>query len=239
MIVNPKPLSFRYSLLLSLVIHFCVLIFWGLSLPKSKPLKKMEFVVSLQSNDSPKVNVRQVTEVPPVVQPKEPVKKNKKKDADSVKPSFIKKVEKSKEQATQASTDVKQEDASVSNQITTNSVSQQAVTNEKNTQTQSSVKVDKKIKDDYGDILGRHIAKFKYYPKYAEMHRIQGHVILELVFDEAGQLVSTQISRSSGDSMLDAAARNMVKSAMPLPLPIGSLKGKAFSMFVPIEFLLN
>lgn len=237
---NARPISFGYSLLLSLIFHLCVFLFLGLSLPQRNSLKKMEFVVSLQSNDAPKVNVQQATEVAPVSQPvAEQAKRLKKKIPQPPKHSLIKEIEKSQELATQAPPDSKPEDAPASNQEKNNTALQQSTASEKSAQTQSPVKIDKKVKDDYGDILGRHIAKFKYYPKYAEMHRIQGRVILELIFDEAGQLISTQVSKSSGDSLLDAAAKDMVKKSLPLPLPMGSLKNKSFSMYVPIEFLLN
>lgn len=91
----------------------------------------------------------------------------------------------------------------------------------------------------YGDMLTRQIAKYKQYPRIAQMRGWEGEVILELQLDANGVLTSSRIYQSSNRESLDQQALEMVKKASPFPLPPASLRGRSFSILVPVSFRLD
>ena len=91
----------------------------------------------------------------------------------------------------------------------------------------------------YGDMLTRHIDKYKQYPRIAQMRNWEGDVLLELQLDANGNLTSSRIYTSSGKESLDNQALEMVKKASPFPVPPASLRGRAFTIMVPIKFRLD
>lgn len=93
--------------------------------------------------------------------------------------------------------------------------------------------------NDFSNILARHIAKFKMYPKIAQMRGWQGELVLEVKLSGDGTLISSKIVRGSGFDVLDAEGLDMVKRASPFPLPPEILEGKSFSILVPIRFKLE
>jgi len=93
--------------------------------------------------------------------------------------------------------------------------------------------------NDFSNILARHIAKFKMYPKIAQMRGWQGELILEVKLNGDGVLISSKIVKGSGFDVLDNEGLEMVKRASPFPVPPEILKGKSFSILVPIRFKLE
>ncbi len=67
----------------------------------------------------------------------------------------------------------------------------------------------------------------------------QGIVRVELQIDATGNVTSTTIAESSGFEILDKQALEMVRKASPLPLPPESLRGKEFTIVVPVSFKLE
>jgi len=94
-------------------------------------------------------------------------------------------------------------------------------------------------RNQYGDMLTRHIDKYKQYPRIAQMRNWEGDVLLELQLDANGNLTSSRIYTSSGKESLDNQALEMVKKASPFPVPPASLRGRAFTIMVPIKFRLD
>ena len=92
---------------------------------------------------------------------------------------------------------------------------------------------------DFSHILARHIAKFKMYPKIAQMRGWQGELVLEVKLNGDGALISSKIVKGSGFDVLDNEGLEMVKRASPFPVPPEILKGKSFSILVPIRFKLE
>jgi protein TonB len=93
--------------------------------------------------------------------------------------------------------------------------------------------------NDFSNILARHIAKFKLYPKIAQMRGWQGELVLEVKLNGDGALISSKIIKGSGFDVLDNEGLEMVKRASPFPVPPEILKGKSFSILVPIRFKLE
>jgi protein TonB len=93
--------------------------------------------------------------------------------------------------------------------------------------------------NEFSNLLARHIAKFKLYPKIAQMRGWQGDIILEIKLNGNGELMSSKIVKGSGFDVLDNEGLEMVKRASPFPVPPEILKGKSFTILVPIRFKLE
>lgn len=91
----------------------------------------------------------------------------------------------------------------------------------------------------YNSMLWGKIAKYKLYPKIAQMRGWQGEVIVELLVDGNGKLKSKKIISSSGYDVLDKQALEMIERAAPFPAPPEVLRNSSFSITVPIPFKLE
>ncbi len=93
--------------------------------------------------------------------------------------------------------------------------------------------------ESYSSLLANAIAKYKQYPKIAQMRGWQGTVIADLEIDSKGSVISTKIKKSSTYEVLDNEALEMIRKASPFPAPPESLRGKNFNVLVPISFKLE
>jgi protein TonB len=93
--------------------------------------------------------------------------------------------------------------------------------------------------NDYSSLLAAAIAKYKQYPKIAQMRGWQGLVIIELQLNPQGGVIYSQIKKSSGYDVLDQEALEMIKRASPFPQPPEALRSKNFTVLVPISFKLE
>ena len=93
--------------------------------------------------------------------------------------------------------------------------------------------------ESYSSLLANAIAKFKQYPKIAQMRGWQGTVIADLEIDSKGSVISVKIKKSSSYEVLDNEALEMIKKASPFPPPPDNLRGKNFNVLVPISFKLE
>jgi protein TonB len=94
-------------------------------------------------------------------------------------------------------------------------------------------------KSQYGNTLGRAIAKHKQYPKIAAMRGWQGDCLLDLKLDGNGNVLSASVKESSGYEALDNQALEMVRKASPFPAPPEALRGRSFNITVPVSFKLE
>ena len=94
-------------------------------------------------------------------------------------------------------------------------------------------------RNQYGSLLAREIAKYKQYPKVAQMRGWQGDVMLELHLDSNGNVLSAKVHDSSSYEVLDKQTLEMVKKASPFPLPPEALRGRSFTILVPVSFRLE
>jgi protein TonB len=93
--------------------------------------------------------------------------------------------------------------------------------------------------ESYSSLLANAIAKYKQYPKIAQMRGWQGTVIADLEIDSKGTVISIKIKKSSTYEVLDNEAFEMIRKASPFPAPPESLRGKNFNVLVPISFKLE
>ena len=93
--------------------------------------------------------------------------------------------------------------------------------------------------ESYSSLLANAIAKYKQYPKIAQMRGWQGTVIADLEIDSKGTVISIKIKKSSTYEVLDNEALEMIRKASPFPAPPESLWGKNFNVLVPISFKLE
>jgi protein TonB len=94
-------------------------------------------------------------------------------------------------------------------------------------------------RNQYGNELANALAKYKQYPKIAQMRGYQGDVLVEVQMDSNGNVTSSKIHQSSGYESLDNQALEMVKKASPLPPPPYALRGRSFNVLVPVSFHLQ
>jgi protein TonB len=93
--------------------------------------------------------------------------------------------------------------------------------------------------ESYSSLLANAIAKYKQYPKIAQMRGWQGTVVADLEIDTKGAVISIKIKKSSTYEVLDNEALEMIKKASPFPAPPEILRGKNFNVLVPISFKLE
>lgn len=92
---------------------------------------------------------------------------------------------------------------------------------------------------EYGNLLGRAIAKHKQYPRIAQTRGWQGDVLLDLKLDGNGKVLSATIREGSGYEVLDKQALEMVNKASPFPAPPEALRNRTFNITVPVSFKLE
>lgn len=96
-------------------------------------------------------------------------------------------------------------------------------------------------KADYGwlgQMLRTRVEQLKHYPHIARANRWEGRVVLRAVIGETGQLVDLTVVESSGHSVLDDAALEVLKNAAPLTLP-QPLGRSQVAVQVPISYRLR
>lgn len=84
--------------------------------------------------------------------------------------------------------------------------------------------------------IALHLDRFKRYPAGAPAELSRGEVVLQLVVERTGRVVSSHVVRSSGFPILDAAAMAMLERAAPLPRPTVDVPGETFVLTAPIVF---
>jgi TonB family protein len=78
------------------------------------------------------------------------------------------------------------------------------------------------------------LAAAQLYP--AKPRGVQGVVSVAFTIDRHGDLVSSRIVKSSGSTVLDAEAIDLIKRAAPLPAPPADIPDSDLSFVVPIRF---
>jgi periplasmic protein TonB len=91
----------------------------------------------------------------------------------------------------------------------------------------------------YGQTLSKLLARNQSYPRLAQIRRWEGKVQLRVFVAKKGTITHVVITQSSGYEVLDQRAVEMVKEANPLPDMPESLRGREFSIVVPVLFRLE
>lgn len=84
-----------------------------------------------------------------------------------------------------------------------------------------------------------HLNRYKRYPPSARATRQEGVVSLRFTMDRQGHVLSFEIAKTSGSTVLDREAQELLKRAEPLPpIPI-AFKRETLDLVVPVEFFLR
>jgi protein TonB len=85
------------------------------------------------------------------------------------------------------------------------------------------------------EIARRH----KRYPRIAQDNNWEGRVELRIVFAESGAMSALTVKKSTGRAVLDEEAQAMIRSAQPHVALPPALRGRAFTLEIPVEFSLK
>ena len=91
----------------------------------------------------------------------------------------------------------------------------------------------------YRTALIAEAARYKRYPRFARDNGWEGRVEVRMTIGPDGEIASLRVVRGSGFSILDEQAREMVRSAKPQTLIPEGLRGRSFSVDVPVIFSLR
>jgi protein TonB len=104
--------------------------------------------------------------------------------------------------------------------------------------TSTSTKENKREKEEYLKLIIAELEKHKKYPLIARRLGIEGTVTVEFVVKKDGSLKYVKIVSSSGNSILDSAAKKLVKACHFPPLP-ADFKEDSFKVKIPIHYKLQ
>ncbi len=89
----------------------------------------------------------------------------------------------------------------------------------------------------FAELLAR-LNRFKRYPAELRKEKIEGRVVMKFTIEADGRVIAASVQTSSGNRALDAAARQMVASASPLPAIPDALRKSRLTLSVPVEYSL-
>jgi len=91
----------------------------------------------------------------------------------------------------------------------------------------------------YTKSLSEMFARYKEYPRIAELRGWEGSVTMRLRVAPSGRLIAAELYKSSGYDALDKQAMTMVTRAAVLPVPPEGLNAAEVPVLVPINFRLE
>jgi protein TonB len=91
----------------------------------------------------------------------------------------------------------------------------------------------------YGQSISKEIKRYQKYPPLAQRRGWEGTAEVHLQIAADGKVTSVTLGKSSGRSVLDEEALNMVRRASPLPQAPQNLRGRQLTVTVPIVFKLQ
>ncbi len=79
----------------------------------------------------------------------------------------------------------------------------------------------------------------KRYPDAAQSAGQQDVIVVRIVLDRQGRVLSSEIRQSQGYALLDGEVAALVRRASPLPKPPDEVAGDRISLLVPVEFRIK
>ena len=86
----------------------------------------------------------------------------------------------------------------------------------------------------YNALVFGHLQRFKRYPTAA--HGASGTVLVQFALNRAGEVISSEVSKSSGNSVLDHEALDILHRASPFPPFPAAKPGTQDSYIAPVNF---
>jgi protein TonB len=86
----------------------------------------------------------------------------------------------------------------------------------------------------YNALVFGHLQKFKRYPPAA--HGASGTVLVKFALNRAGEVISSEVSKSSGNGVLDREALDILRRASPFPAFPVAKPGTEDSYIAPVAF---
>lgn len=83
------------------------------------------------------------------------------------------------------------------------------------------------------------LERYKRYPRLAQEQRQEGTVYLRFTMDRSGRVLSSQIEKGSGYSLLDDEVAGLIQRAQPLPAPPPEISGAQITLTLPVQFFLR
>lgn len=91
----------------------------------------------------------------------------------------------------------------------------------------------------YEELLFAWMNRHKQYPMLAQRRGLQGSGSVRVRIDRDGRVLERSLTRSTGETMLDQAALDMVRRASPFPPVPEEYAGASFEFVAPIEYRLR
>lgn len=89
---------------------------------------------------------------------------------------------------------------------------------------------------DYLAVVMAWLERHKEYPDEARSRQEEGTVLIAFAIDHGGRILSSAIRQSSGDFVLDAAAKELLRRSNPLPPPPATYPDSQLDMVLPVTF---
>jgi protein TonB len=86
--------------------------------------------------------------------------------------------------------------------------------------------------------LYAHLARYKHYPRAAQLAHVEGTALLRFTMDRQGKVLAYRIDRGSGHADLDAEVSAMIERAQPLPAPPADMPD-TMELVIPIQFSVH
>jgi protein TonB len=92
---------------------------------------------------------------------------------------------------------------------------------------------------EYSMLILQRLKRFHIYPATALRRGQHGVAHMKFRLDRTGNIVSWQMTRSSGHRILDSEAEALMRRASPMPPPPADLADAALEFEVPVTFSMN
>ena len=87
--------------------------------------------------------------------------------------------------------------------------------------------------------LLKHLDRHKRYPTAARNNRVEGTVVVAFKISQNGNVTASHVVKSSGSSLLDEEALDVLRRADPVPEPPSHINGSALDLVLPIQFKIR
>ncbi|PCI63465.1 MAG: hypothetical protein COB37_05040 [Kordiimonadales bacterium] len=91
------------------------------------------------------------------------------------------------------------------------------------------------VKDWYRAVAVK-VAKKHVYPRSALSREIEGRALVHITVDRTGKIVTYEITKPTGQSVLDKAIPKMIRRISPLPKPPASITESQLQFVIPISW---